>query len=98
MTKLGSVDPENFEIFAIKNLTDTSWKRPIVEYLENPTGWTDQKVKYNSLSYVIIGNKLFKKMLKGIFIKCLSEDETYLVVSNIHSGACGAHQVGHKMR
>lgn len=98
MTKLGSTDPENFEIFAIDNLTNTDWQRPIVDYLENPTGSTDQKVKYRPLSYVIIGNKLFKKTPEGIFLKCLSESEAYLAVSNAHSGACGSYQVGHKMK
>ena len=61
MMKLGSTELENFEVFSIEDLTDIYWRRPIVEYLENPTRWTDQKVNYRSLSYVIIGNELFKK-------------------------------------
>lgn len=44
MTKLGSVDPENFEILTIKNLVDTNWRKTIVSYLENPVGSTDRKV------------------------------------------------------
>lgn len=56
MTKLRLADPENFEVFVIEYLTDTDLWRPLVEYLENPIGSTDQKVKYRSLSYVIKGN------------------------------------------
>lgn len=96
-TKLRLVDPENFEIFPIENLTDIDWRRTMVEYLENPTGSTNRKIKYKYLSYVIIGNELFKKTPKCILLKCLGENEAYLAISNVHSRSCGAHQVGNKM-
>lgn len=57
-----------------------------MEYLDNPTRSTGRKVKYKSLSYVVMGNKLFKKTLEGILLKCLSEGEAYLAVSNVHVG------------
>lgn len=49
---------------------------------------TYQNIKYNTLSYVIVGNELFKNMLEGILFKCLSEGETYLAVFSAHSGSC----------
>ncbi|MCH87748.1 RNA-directed DNA polymerase (Reverse transcriptase), partial [Trifolium medium] len=72
--------------------------RPIIEYLENPTGNADRKVKYRALSYIIIGNELFKKTAEGVLLKCLSEAEAYLAISDVHSGACGSHQASHKMK
>jgi len=47
---------------------------------------------------VIIGNELFKKTAEGILLKCINENEAYLAVSRVHSGACGSHQAGHKMK
>jgi len=47
---------------------------------------------------VILGNKLFKKTPEGVLLKSLDETEAYLVVSNTHSGACGSHQAGDKMK
>jgi len=47
---------------------------------------------------VIIGNELFKKSPEGVLLKCLSETEAYLANSDTHSGACGSHQAGHKMK
>jgi hypothetical protein len=35
---------ENLEIFVIDNLPNNDWRKPIVEYLENPTGTTDRKI------------------------------------------------------
>lgn len=40
-TKLGFADGENFEILAVVNLTDTDWRKSIVDYLENPTTSTE---------------------------------------------------------
>jgi len=48
---------------------------------------------------VITGNELFKKSPEGVLLKCLSETEAYLaILILIVGGACGSHQVGHKMK
>lgn len=85
-------------VLAIDNLIDVDWRKPIVDYLENPTTYAKRKVRYRSLSYILMGNKFFKKTHEGVLLKCLSEAEAYLALSNVHSGACGAHQVDHKMK
>ncbi|KAK2398378.1 hypothetical protein QL285_048323 [Trifolium repens] len=85
-------------IFVIDNLSDDDWRKPIVRYLEDPIGITDRKIKYKALSYTIIGNELFKKTPEGVLLKCLSENEAFLAISSVHSGSCGAHQAGHKMK
>ena len=79
-------------------MPNDDWRRPIVEYLENPTGVTCRKTRYRALSYMIVGNELFKKTAEGVLLKCLSENEAYVAVSSTHSGACGSHQAGHKMK
>lgn len=40
-TKLGYANKENFEILAMDCLEDEDWRKPIVEYLENPTTSTE---------------------------------------------------------
>lgn len=60
---------ENFENFSIEILSNNDWRKPIVEFLENPTGIIDRKIKYKALSYMIIGKKLFKKTHEGILLK-----------------------------
>jgi hypothetical protein len=97
-TKLGYADEGNFKILAIDNLTDGDWRKPIVEYLQNPMAYADRKTRYRALSYFLLGMELFKKTPKGVLLKCLSESEAYLALSIVQSRACGAHQVGHKMK
>ncbi|PNY14157.1 retrotransposon protein putative unclassified [Trifolium pratense] len=89
---------DEFQIFVIDNLLDGDWRKPIADYLENPIGSTPRNIKYKASNYVIIGNELFKKTLEGVLLKCLSENEAYLAISDVHSGACGSHQSGHKMK
>jgi len=86
------------EILVINNLTDDDWRKPIVTYLENPDGTTCRKVKYRALSYALIRGDLFRKTPEGVLLRWLGEIEAYMAVSNTHSGACGTHQTGHKMK
>ena len=86
------------EIFTIDNLSNNDWRKPVVDYLENPSGTVSQKTIYSALSYVIIGNELFKKTDEGVLFKCINENEAYLAVSGVRSGACCSHQAGSKMK
>jgi hypothetical protein len=96
--RLGYGDEENFEIFNIDDSGIEDWRKPIKDYLQDPNQKAERKVKYRALSYVLFGNELFKKTAEGVLLKCLGEDEAYIALSNVHSGACGAHQAGHKMK
>ncbi|XP_050918351.1 uncharacterized protein LOC127135753 [Lathyrus oleraceus] len=97
-TQLGYASKEEFEVLAIDTLIDTDLRNPIIIYLKDPSADTERKTKYRDLSYVLMGNELFKKTPEGILLKCLGENEAYLALSSVHSGACGAHQVGYKMK
>jgi hypothetical protein len=89
---------KNVETFVIDNLFDNDWRKPIVDYLEDPKGPTDRKIKYKALSYIIVENELFKKTVESVLLKCVNETEAYVAISNVHGGSCGAHQASHKMK
>ncbi|XP_050908344.1 uncharacterized protein LOC127121967 [Lathyrus oleraceus] len=88
--KLGAVDKYHFEILTVDDERESDWRKPLVDYLRNPVGSTNRKIKYRALSYVLMNNELFKKTVEGVLLKCLGESEAYVVVSSVHSGACGA--------
>lgn len=54
------VNEESFEVLAIDSLEDTDWRSPMINYLKNPIANADRKIKYRALSYVLMGNELFK--------------------------------------
>jgi len=87
-----------FEVFAINNLPDNDWRKPIVDYLENLSDTVSRKIKYRSLSYVIVRNELFKKTIEALLLRCHNENEAFGAISNVHGGACGSHQACHKMK
>lgn len=67
-------------VFSVNSSSPTDWRKPIIEYLENPVGSTDRKTKYRALSYVWLGNKLLKKTPEGLLLKCLGDTEVYLTI------------------
>lgn len=96
--ELGDINPKVFKTFAIDNLLNYDRRKQIVYFLNNPTRIVDQIIRYMALSYIIMGNELFKKTHEGFFIKCLSENEAYLAIFSAHSGSCRAHHAGHTMK
>lgn len=68
-TQLGYANKEEFEVLAIDTLMDTDWRNPIINYLKDPLIDTVRKTKYMALSYVLMGNELFKETFKGILLK-----------------------------
>src|SRR3954463_7020209 len=57
-SQLRFANKEEFEVLNIDSLADTDRRRPIVNYLKDPSTDTDRKVKYRALSYFLTGNKL----------------------------------------
>lgn len=52
----GSKILQDMKFFSIENLSQLDWRRPIVEYLENPVENINRKIKYMALSYIRLGN------------------------------------------
>lgn len=71
------------KVFAVGSSSPSDWRKPILEYLENPVGDIDRKIKYKALSYVLLGNELLKKTPEGILLKCLGSTEAYLAISEV---------------
>ncbi|XP_058217452.1 uncharacterized protein LOC131328531 [Rhododendron vialii] len=75
------------------------WRDPIIAYLKQPHTGASRKVKRRALSYVLLGDELYKKGLKDdLLLRCLCHTEAMKVMAEVHEGICGAHQSGIKMR
>ncbi|XP_050895140.1 uncharacterized protein LOC127101734 [Lathyrus oleraceus] len=79
------------EVFTVNSSSPLDWRKPSLEYLENPVGSTNRKIKYRALSYVLLGNELLKKTPKRVLLKCLGSTEAYLAIYEVQSGVCGVH-------
>jgi len=83
----------NIDVF-----TTHDWRRPLVNHLQNPNLSVDQKTKYKTVNYIVIGVELYRKDIDGVQLKCLGESKTYVALVETHEGIFGSHQVGEKMK
>ena len=70
------------------------WRNPIIDYLKNPSGCTNNALKLKARKFVLIraqDETLFKRGVDGILLKCISDDESKQVLAEFHEGICGPH-------
>ena len=80
------------EVYYIGQLDPSDWRKPIVKYLKDPNLSVDRKKRYKALSYVTLGDVLYKKFVDDNLLTCLGESEAFITLAEVHEGICGAHQ------
>jgi transposase InsO family protein len=50
------------------------------------------------MKYVLVGDDMFYRTLEGLLLKCLGPTEANRLLHEVHEGACGTHQLAHKMK
>ena len=88
------------EIF-ILDVRKEDWRSPIISYLRNPNGYTNNALKLKAKKYVLMGEEdecLFKRGDDGILLKCISTEESIKVMAEVHERIRGAHQSRIKMK
>ena len=88
------------EIFTL-DVGKEDWRSPIISYLRNPNGCTNNALKLKTRRYVFMGEEdesLFKRGVDGILLKCVNTEESIQVMAEVHEGICRAHQSRIKMK
>jgi ribonuclease HI len=95
---------ENQEAFAMEvcafgsDLAEDDWRREIVDYLENPSRKVSRKLRYKAIKFVLLDGHLFYKSFDGVLLQCLGPEEAKKMMSEVHDGLCGAHQLTYRMK
>ena len=55
-------------------------------------------MRYKSTKYVLLDDQLYYKIVDGVLLKCLSQEEARVLMGEVHEGICGAHQSAYKMK
>ena len=84
--KQAFVPLEEREVCLLDRLYSSYWRMPNVEYLKNPNTQVDMKIKYHAISYIIVGDTLFKKSVNGNLLTFLRKDDAYLALAEVHEG------------
>ncbi|KAM1593133.1 hypothetical protein ACFX1Z_036529 [Malus domestica] len=85
------------DVCAVEAVPD-DWRKPIMQYLDNPNGKHDRKTRVHATNYVMYHNELYRKGEDGLLLLCLDPQESARAITEVHEGICGAHQSGRKMR
>ena len=55
-------------------------------------------MRYKALKFVFLDNQLYYKIVDGVLLKCLNQEEAKVLMGKIHEGVCGAHKSAYKMK
>ncbi|XP_072077892.1 uncharacterized protein [Arachis hypogaea] len=86
------------EVLCMGEWEDNDWRKPIAEYLKNPSIPVERKIKLQAINFVLIADELYKKGIDRSLLRCLGQDDKNIALGEVHEGICGAHQAGKKMK
>ena len=78
--------------------SSNDWRIEIADYLRNPTRKVTRKLRYKSTKYVLLDDQLYYKIVDGVLLKCLNQEEAKVLMGEVHEGICGAHQSAYKIK
>jgi hypothetical protein len=70
---------------------DKDWRKPIVDYLMDPSKRVDNTIWRMAFKYILIDTNLYHQIVDGILLKCLDEDHARVAMGEVHEGICGTH-------
>ena len=78
------------------------WRKEFIANLADgklPTGkWEARRLKRRSAHYVVMDGELHRWTATKVLLKCISSDETRLVMAKTHEGVAGNHSGGASSR
>jgi hypothetical protein len=83
---------ESQEVFAKEvcafgnDLAEDDWRKEFVDYLENPSRKVSRKLRYKAIKFVLLDGRLFYKLLDGVLLQCLGQEEAKKMMSEVHDG------------
>jgi ribonuclease HI len=81
---------------------DDDWRRLFIEYFQHGTLPKDKRaadqLRKRVLRYAYVGNTLYCRSYYQLWLRCVSGPEAEQVMTEIHSGLCGAYQSGPNMK
>jgi hypothetical protein len=66
--------------------------------LENPSRKVSGKLRYKAIKFVRLDECLYYKSLDGVLLQCLGQEEAKKMMSEVHDGLCGAHQLAYRIK
>ncbi|XP_040363223.1 uncharacterized protein LOC121049567 [Rosa chinensis] len=91
-------DPPDDTSVATLESIDVDIRIPLINYLKHPDHTTDRRIRYLALNCFLRGDELHRRGEDSVDFRCVYGREAKQPMREVHSGICGAHQAGPKMR
>jgi ribonuclease HI len=65
-------------------LDQRDWRADIFNYLKDPARGAPKRIRYKAMRYVLIGDDMFYRTLKGLLLKCLGPVESNQLLHEVH--------------
>ena len=78
--------------------SSSDWRIEIADYLRDPSRKVTRKLRYKLTKYVLLNDQLYYKIVNGVLLKCLNQEEAKVLMGEVHEWICGAHQSAYKMK
>jgi hypothetical protein len=56
-----------------------------------PGNTQDRKVHRQSLKYTAMEGEFYRRMVDGLLLKCLGDEQVKIGAGEVHEGMCGTH-------
>ncbi|KAM5551975.1 hypothetical protein ABKV19_026713, partial [Rosa sericea] len=89
--------PDDTSVATLESI-NVDWRIPLINYLKHPDQTTDRRIRYLALNYFLRGDELRRRGEDSVDFRCVYGREAKQLMREVHSGICGAHQAGPKMR
>ena len=101
LANMGEAEPEPTDSATNKKSSageNHDWRKPIMDYLRDPSGRVDRTVRRMAFKYTIRDGGLYRRTVEDVLLKCLDEDQARVAMGEVHEGICGTHQSAPKMK
>jgi hypothetical protein len=94
----GLVDPNSHVLdnLAFSNLEydkvdAIDWRRPIIDYLQDPSHKVDRKVQWLAFKFTLVEGELYHRTANDLLLKCLDSDQATVAMGEVHEGIFYTH-------
>ncbi|XP_070668995.1 uncharacterized protein [Malus domestica] len=77
---------DTIEVCTIEATPD-DWRKPIMQYLDNPNGKHSRKTRVHATNYVAYQNELYRKGEDELLLLCLGPQESARAIAEVHEGS-----------
>jgi hypothetical protein len=73
------------------DMIQTDWRLSLLECIRDLKKGTDKKVKRQVLKYMSLDDDLYQRMIDGMLLHCLGEEQAKAAMREVHDLICGVH-------